>query len=133
MKKYILSCIALVTLCTACKDFEDINNNPFVVDLNKSEPEYFLNNSILGAQQDPNIAERVFVLYWKTAGRQQLSTGIAGGTYDDSWTSEYWKYISEWLNNANAAIEVANQKNPWDRASLIMITLFRCQESGELI
>ncbi|MCJ7933631.1 MAG: SusD/RagB family nutrient-binding outer membrane lipoprotein [Chryseobacterium sp.] len=110
MKKYILSCIALVTVCTACNDFEDINNDPFAVDINKSEPEYFLNNSILGAQQDPNIAERVFVLYWKTAARQHLTTGIAGGTYDDSWTSEYWKYISEWLNNANAAIEVANQK-----------------------
>ncbi|WP_284460022.1 SusD/RagB family nutrient-binding outer membrane lipoprotein [Chryseobacterium sp.] len=110
MKKYILSFIALTTFCCACNDFEEINNDPFAVDINKSEPEYFLNNSILGAQQDPNIAERVFVLYWKTAARQHLTTGIAGGSYDDSWTSEYWKYISEWLNNANAAIEVANQK-----------------------
>lgn len=110
MKKYILSFFALAVLSVSCNDFEDINNNPFSVDINKAEPEYFLNNSILGAQQDPNIAERVFVLYWKTAARQHLSTGIAGGSYDDSWTSEYWKYISEWLNNANAAIQVANEK-----------------------
>ncbi|WP_353151412.1 SusD/RagB family nutrient-binding outer membrane lipoprotein [Chryseobacterium sp.] len=110
MKKYILSFIALATVCTACNDFEDINNDPFSVDINKAEPEYFLNNSILGAQQDPNIAERVFVLYWKTAARQHLTTGISGGTYDDSYTVEYWKGISEWLNNANATIEVANEK-----------------------
>ncbi|MDR6373175.1 hypothetical protein J2795_004458 [Chryseobacterium bernardetii] len=110
MKKYILSFFTIGLLCTSCNDFEDINNNPFAVDANKAEPEYFLNNSILGAQQDPNIAERVFVLYWKTAARQHLTTGIAGGTYDDSWTSEYWKYISDWLNNANAAIQLANEK-----------------------
>lgn len=110
MKKYILSFFTIGLLCTSCNDFEDINNNPFAVDANKAEPEYFLNNSILGAQQDPNIAERVFVLYWKTAARQHLSTGIAGGTYDDSWTSEYWKYVSDWLNNANAAIQLANEK-----------------------
>ncbi|CAM3043756.1 SusD/RagB family nutrient-binding outer membrane lipoprotein [Chryseobacterium flavum] len=110
MKKYILSLITLAVVCTSCNDFEDINNDPFSVDINKAEPEYFLNNSILGAQQDPNIAERVFVLYWKTAARQHLTTGIAGGSYDDSWTSEYWKYISEWLNNANATIEIANEK-----------------------
>lgn len=110
MKKYILSFFTIGLLCTSCNDFEEINNNPFAVDANKAEPEYFLNNSILGAQQDPNIAERVFVLYWKTAARQHLSTGIAGGTYDDSWTSEYWKYVSDWLNNANAAIQLANEK-----------------------
>jgi len=110
MKKYILSFFTIGLLFTSCNDFEDINNNPFAVDANKAEPEYFLNNSILGAQQDPNIAERVFVLYWKTAARQHLSTGIAGGTYDDSWTSEYWKYASDWLNNANAAIQLANEK-----------------------
>ncbi|MDR3023891.1 SusD/RagB family nutrient-binding outer membrane lipoprotein [Chryseobacterium sp.] len=110
MKKYILSFFTIGLLCTSCNDFEDINNNPFAVDTNKAEPEYLLNNSILGAQQDPNIAERVFVLYWKTAARQHLSTGIAGGTYDDSWTSEYWKYVSDWLNNANAAIQLANEK-----------------------
>lgn len=110
MKKYILSFLAVTVLSVSCNDFEDINNDPFSVDINKAEPEYFLNNSILGAQQDPNIAERVFVLYWKTAARQHLTTGIAGGTYDDSWTSEYWKYISEWLNNANAAIQIANEK-----------------------
>lgn len=110
MKKYILSLITLTACCTACNDFEDINKDPYSVDISKSEPEYFLNNSILGAQQDPNIAERVFVLYWKTAARQHLTTGIAGGSYDDSWTSEYWKYISEWQNNVNAAIQIANEK-----------------------
>lgn len=74
------------------------------------QPEYFLNNSILGAQQDPNIAERAFVLIWKTAARQHTTTGIAGGTDNDDWSSEYWKYVSEWLNNANTAIQVGNER-----------------------
>ncbi len=110
MKKYIIPSLIACIALSGCNDFEEINVNPLSPNVNQVEPQYFLNNSILGAQQDPNIAERVFVLYWKTAARQHLSTGIAGATDNDSWSVEYWKYISEWLNNANTAIEVANEK-----------------------
>ena len=41
-------------------------------------------------------------------GKQQqdntLLHGIAGGTDNDGWSSEYWKYVSEWLNNANTPL-----------------------------
>lgn len=111
MKKYIISVFAgTLLLFSGCKDFEELNTDPLSANIDQVQPEYFLNNSILGAQQDPNIAERVFVLYWKTAGRQQLTTGIAGGTDDDSWTVEYWRYISQWQNSANATIQIANEK-----------------------
>src|SRR5690606_35427976 len=62
-------------------------------------------------QQDPHIAERVFVLYWKTAGRQQMSGGISSGGYDDGWSSDYYSsYMSSWLNTANTAIQVGNDQ-----------------------
>lgn len=47
---------------------------------------------------------------WKTAARQHFANGIAGGTDNDGWSSEYWKYVSEWLNNANTAIQIGNEK-----------------------
>ncbi|ANF51026.1 susd and RagB outer membrane lipoprotein domain protein [Chryseobacterium glaciei] len=111
MKKYIIPTLAICSLfLLGCNEFEEINVDPLSPNIDQVEPEYFLNNSILGAQQDPNVAERVFVLYWKSAARQQLTTSIAGGTDDDSYTVEYWRYISEWLNNANTAIQIANEK-----------------------
>ncbi|MBK1898273.1 SusD/RagB family nutrient-binding outer membrane lipoprotein [Chryseobacterium paridis] len=111
MKKYIIPALAATLLTfSGCKDFEEINTDPLSANIDQVQPEYFLNSSILGAQQDPNIAERLFVLYWKTAARQHLTTGIAGGTDNDEWTVEYWKYISQWLNSANATIQIANEK-----------------------
>ncbi|WP_372483426.1 SusD/RagB family nutrient-binding outer membrane lipoprotein [Elizabethkingia anophelis] len=111
MKKYILpSIIASALFLTNCSDFDKINVDPYSPDANQVQPEFFLHNSILGAQQDPNIAERAFVLIWKTAARQHFTTGIAGGTDNDDWSSEYWRYVSEWLNNANTAIQVGNEK-----------------------
>ncbi|VTP88849.1 Uncharacterised protein [Sphingobacterium daejeonense] len=32
------------------------------------------------------------------------------GIDDDSYTGDYWRYLSEWLNNANAAIEIADKQ-----------------------
>lgn len=111
MKKYILPSIFTSALfLTNCSDFDKINVDPYAASADQVQPEYFLNNAILGAQQDPNIAERAFVLMWKTAARQHFANGIAGGTDNDGWSSEYWKYVSEWLNNANTAIQIGNEK-----------------------
>jgi hypothetical protein len=71
MKKYILSFIALAVVCTSCSDFEDMNNDPFSVDINKAEPEYFLNNSILGLNRIPILQN---VLSSFTGKLQQDST-----------------------------------------------------------
>lgn len=102
--------LGLATTLSACSKFDEINTSPTAANEDQVQVEYFLNNAIISAQQDPNIAERAFVLYWKTAARQHLSTGIAGGTYNDDWTKEYWRYSSEWLNHANTAIEIATIK-----------------------
>src|SRR3546814_1731294 len=59
---------------------------------------------------DPHIAERVFVLYWKTAGRQQASGGISTGGYDDGWSSDYFRYASDWLNHISSGITIADEQ-----------------------
>mgnify|MGYP001458700410 CR=1 FL=1 len=94
----------------ACSDFEELNIDPKAASVEQVQVEYILNNSIIGAQQDPHVAERAFVLYWKTAGRHQLSTGIAGGTYNDDWSNDYYNYLSGWLKSANLAVTVAQEQ-----------------------
>lgn len=97
-------------MLNGCSKFEEINQNPTAATAEQVQVEYFINNSIIGTQMDPHIAERVFVLYWKTAARQHLTTGIAGGGYDDGWSSDYFRYASEWQNHINTAIQIADEK-----------------------
>lgn len=109
IKITVFSLLALLSI-NSCDRFEDINKNPDAATSEQILPEYFLTSSILGAQMNPEVAERTFVIYWKTAGRQHYQTFIAGGNYDDGYTTNYWGYISGWLNNANKAIQIANEK-----------------------
>lgn len=99
-------------MSTSCSDFEEMNIDPFGANAQQVQVEYFINNAIVGAQQDPHIAERIFVLYWKTAGRQQLGGGIVVGTHNDGWTVDYYgrSYLSGWLSAVTAAITVANEQ-----------------------
>ncbi|MBE8713439.1 SusD/RagB family nutrient-binding outer membrane lipoprotein [Sphingobacterium hungaricum] len=112
--KNILSKISIALLITglsaSCTKLEDINFDPTAANDQQVRPEYFLNNSIIGAQQDPHIAERMYVYYWKTAARHHSMNYINQGADDDGFNGDYWRYISEWLNNANSAIEVADIK-----------------------
>lgn len=121
MKKNTLKIILFSTFITlfsnSCNRFDEINTDPDAALTEQVLPEYLLNSSILGAQMNPEVAERTFVIYWKTAGRQHYQTFIAGGNYDDGYTSNYWGYISGWLFGANKAIEVANQKKANGTAS----------------
>ncbi len=112
-KRYIGIGLLATILITAssCKKFDEINTNPLAANADQVQVDYFINNSIIGAQMDPHIAERVFVLYWKTAGRQQMGGGISSGGYDDGWSSDYYSsYMSGWLNAANSAIQVGNDQ-----------------------
>lgn len=97
---------------TACqKDFLDVNVDPKAANAEQVQVEYFINSSITGAQQNPHVAERAFVLYWKTAGRQHRTNGsLALGDYDDGWSSDYYSDLAGWLNDATSAIKVAELK-----------------------
>jgi hypothetical protein len=103
--------ITALVMASSCKKFDEINTNPLAAGADQVQVEYFVNNSIVAAQMDPHIAERVFVLYWKTAGRQQMGGGISSGGYDDGWSTDYYNgYMSTWLNTANTAIQIGNEQ-----------------------
>ncbi|MCX2451075.1 SusD/RagB family nutrient-binding outer membrane lipoprotein [Pedobacter sp. PLR] len=106
------ACTLLATslLLTSCKKFDEVNVNPVAASGDQVQPEYFLNNSIIGAQQNPEVAERAFVLYWKTAGHQHSNGSFYSATYDDTFTTIYFNQVSGWLNSANTAISIAADK-----------------------
>ncbi len=99
------------TLLSACSDFDDINVDPKAAGVEQVQVEYIFNQSLIQAQQDPHVAERAYVLYWKTASRQHRNNGaLAVGSYNEGWTSDYYSYLSGWLKSANLAVSVADEK-----------------------
>lgn len=111
-KRVIVPSIILLVTTTSCSDFDEINADPYMATEEQIQVEYFINGSIIGSQMDPHIAERVFVLYWKTAGRQQYGGGIVNGAYNDGWSSDYYgmSYMGGWLNSIYAGIQVAEKQ-----------------------
>ncbi len=99
-----------LVVLVACADFDELNQDPRAANSDQVQVEYFINNSIIGAQQDPHVAERAFVLYWKAASRQDRTNALPIGSYNDGWSADYFRYVSEWLNHANTAIQVAQEK-----------------------
>ncbi len=110
--KLALLFLAGAWFMTSCEeDFLDVNVNPKAASFEQVQVEYFINNSIQAAQQNPHDAERMFVLYWKTASRQHRLNGVlATGGYNDGWTVDYYNSLSGWLRTANLAIQVADEK-----------------------
>ena len=41
------------------------------------------------------MAERAFVLYWKTGGHQHRGGGLAVGGFSDGWSSDYYSRMTE--------------------------------------
>src|SRR5690606_3379167 len=64
----------------------------------------------IGAQMNPDVAERSFVLYWKTAAHQQEDEGLSSGYYDDGWTTAYYNQVSGWLNAVNTGIQIGEKQ-----------------------
>ncbi len=100
----------LSSIFSSCSDFEEINKDPGAVGRNDVKPQWILNKSIIETQMDPNIAERMFVLTWKSAAHFEYSGGFSTGVDNNSWITEYLatEYIVGWLREANQAISVAN-------------------------
>lgn len=105
---YVL--LAAIIFLGSCSDFEEINRDPNAANEGDIKVQYIINKSITDAQQDPNIAERAFVLYWRRAGRQDRSSGINLGTYNNDWSSEYYNYVSGWLKSATQAVDLADKQ-----------------------
>lgn len=111
LKRVIVPSFILLVSATSCSDFDEINQDPYMANESQVQVEYFINGSIINSQMDPHIAERIFVLYWKTAGRQQYGGGIATGGHNDGWSTDYYgmSYMGGWLNSIYAAINVAEK------------------------
>lgn len=98
-------------LASSCSKFDELGVNPKQANDSQVEVEYFLNNAIVGAQMDPHIAERIFVIYWKDGARFEWDgSGFNSGGQNDGYNTDYYRYISGWLNSAATAIEIADKK-----------------------
>ena len=103
---------ALMGGTTSCDDFEEVNTNPAVAGVEVVKAYYSLNSSIIGAQQDPHIAERIAVYNWASAARisGSNSTFLSAGRYDDGYCSDYHgSYLTSWIKNATMAITIATE------------------------
>ncbi len=105
-----LFALTLSLSAVSCSDFEDLNKDPFAAGADQTQIEYFINNSIIGAQQDPDVAERAFVLYWKDAAHFDRIGSLSEGYTSDEWTTAYYNQSSTWQTNINSAIELYNSK-----------------------
>lgn len=96
-------------LLSACSDFEDINKDPNAVNEENVKTSYLLNKSIVGAQQNPEISERIFVIQWKSAARFERRGGLAVGANYDVYNDMYFStsYGVAWLNNINKAVQLS--------------------------
>ncbi|MFA6248134.1 MAG: SusD/RagB family nutrient-binding outer membrane lipoprotein [Mucilaginibacter sp.] len=109
------SCLVLTAtmMLASCKKFDEINQNPFAANGDQVQTEYFLDNAIVGAQQDPGLSERMFILYWVVGGRalqdEDGDTFSRGGFVDD-WASAYYGQSSQWQNNATSAITIGTDQ-----------------------
>lgn len=104
--------ILILGILVSCNDFEELNRDTSKSDVNQVMSEYFLNKSIYEAQQDPHIAERMFILTWKYAARFERGGGIIYGADNNEWISDYYgaSYVGGCVNNASLAISVGEEQ-----------------------
>ncbi len=106
--KLLITFIAMVGF--SCSDFEELNISPTDVGADKVQIEYLINNSIIRAQQNPHIAERMFILNWKAAAHYETGGGITRGSDNNGWSEDYWKdYVGSWINLAQQAVTIGTQ------------------------
>lgn len=101
---------ALTFGSTSCDDFDEINIDPSTAGVEVVKPYYALNQSIIGAQQDPHIQERIFVYNWADAARIAGEQGfLSMGYYNDGFNHDYLNsFIAKWINNATLAITLSD-------------------------
>lgn len=108
---FVLGAVALVS----CADFEEINHNPKAVNAADAKPYWALNKSIIADQQNPNDAERVFVLYWADIARQDGESGSGGrcvGRSNDEWAGCLYNLTKNCVTAANNAINLVDAQLP---------------------
>lgn len=112
IKILFLPAVLMALWVTGCKKFDEINVDPYLANESQVQVEYFINGAMMADQMDPHISERIFVLYWKSAGHQQWGGGITTGGYDDGWSSDWYGtgYHGRALNRIYSAVQVAEKQ-----------------------
>lgn len=110
----ILSAIALGALAlisfNACSDFDEVNTDPLATSADKVKPYWLLSKAIIQDQQNPNDAERVFVLYWAAAARQDgENSSINCGGGNDEWRGCEYNLVAKALTYTNAAMALCDE------------------------
>jgi len=110
-KNIILQIFALMAIVNfSCSDFEEINTSPTAVGDDKVQIEYLINNSIMKAQQNPHIAERMFILNWKACAHYESGGFAVTGSDVNGWSEDYWKdFVGTWINLSQQAITRGNE------------------------
>lgn len=112
-QKATLALMGCATIAlTGCADFEDINKNPFAVDALATKPYYALNNSIIHSQQNPDTAERLFIINWAAAARQDAEYGssITRGGYSDDYNSASYNHMTTAIKLTYDAIQLCDEQ-----------------------
>ena len=100
----------VLALLASCSDFEEINKNPKAANASDLMPYWSLNKAIMSDQQNPNDAERVFVLYWADIARQDgENSGRSVGASNDEWAGCLYNLTRNCVNAANLAIKIADE------------------------
>ena len=109
INKILAITAGLITLA-ACSDFEEINKNPKAAGAEDLKPYWALDKAIMSDQQNPNDAERVFVLYWADIARQDgENSSRAVGSSNDEWAGCLYNLTCNCVTSANNAIKVAEE------------------------
>lgn len=111
--KFLAYAMLFMTLgsVASCSDFEEVNTNPMATGADKLKPYYSLSASIIDAQQNPDIAERLFVINWAAYARQDGEDGYtcgSGRSFDD-YNNAAFSQMSSWLTKCNTAITLCNE------------------------
>ncbi len=104
-----------VLMAAACADFEEMNHNPKAVNAADAKPYWSLNKSIIADQQNPNDAERVFVLYWADIARQDGESGAGGrcvGRSNDEWAGCLYSLTKNCVTAATTAVKLVDEQLP---------------------
>lgn len=100
-----------VAVFASCKDFQEINQDPNAVPEGQVRIEFLLNKSIYSAQQDPHIAERMFIGNWDRVAKFERSAGLAVMSVNDGWSNDYWSsYGMQWVKYANLAVTIGESR-----------------------
>ncbi len=125
--KYPVLYALLPVLLFSCKKFSEVNQDPTAATTDQVQTEYFIDNSITTAQQNPGVSERGFILYWAAAGHQISDADgatFSWGSYNDEWIGEYYGNQANALSYINSAITVAQQQEAVGTAKLYTKNLY---------